>query len=92
MKFLSMWQEDNGKASFSRISTTIVLASWLAWVSFIVFNTKSLPGGMWEIGTLVGLLYGLNKAASAVAAIATASTATTMTSSSSVVTDTTKVS
>lgn len=77
MKFLSMWQETDGKASFSRISTTIVLASWLSWVSFIVFNTKSLPEGMWQIGTLVGLLYGLNKAATAIQAIATSTPAAT---------------
>lgn len=66
-----MWQEPDGKASFSRIATTVVLAAWLLWVSYCVYQTKSFPGGTWEVSAVIGVLYGVNKAADAATTIAT---------------------
>ena len=81
-----MWEEDDGKASFARISSALVLVSWLGWVNYIVFKTVALPSGMWEISTVVGVLYSLNKVATVVANSQKAS----VSSSVSTVTEATK--
>ncbi len=93
-KIIEAFEDPNGVLSFSRTSTAVVLAAWLTWVTIIVCNTKTLPSGMWEISTVVGVLYSLGKAAEVAAVIATASTTPTQatTTSSTVTTDTTKVS
>jgi hypothetical protein len=57
----SVLKEESGKTSFSRVSSALVLAAWLIWVTYIVFTTKTLPGGMWEVSTVIASLYSLNK-------------------------------
>jgi hypothetical protein len=66
LKFGDMFQEQDGKWSFARISSAVVLAAWLTWVSVCVCSTKTLPGNMWEVSTVVSTLYGLNKVATAI--------------------------
>ena len=65
--FLSIFYEPDGKLSFARIASTVVLALWLSWVSFIVFSTRALPSGTWEVSPVILALYSVNKVASAIA-------------------------
>ena len=62
----SIVKEEGGKVSFSRVSSALVLVAWLIWVSFIVFSTKTLPSGMWEVSTVIASLYSLNKVTTAI--------------------------
>lgn len=64
-RILQIFQDD-GLMSFSRVASSLVLIAWLVWCSFIVFQTRALPSGMWEISTVVASLYGLNKVSCAV--------------------------
>jgi hypothetical protein len=71
MKLTEMFKEPSGELSFSRIASFLVLVAWLTWCSYIVWNTRALPGGMWEISAVVGTLYGLNRITDAVKTVAT---------------------
>lgn len=62
-----MLKDSDGKLSFARIFTGIILTAWLLWVSYIVFTTKLFPSNTWEISTLVTALYGMNKVSAAIA-------------------------
>ena len=66
MKFWDILKELNGKLSFGRSASAVVLVAWLTWISFLVFSTKTLPAGMWEVGPVIVALYGLNKVAEAI--------------------------
>lgn len=52
--------EADGKASFSRIITTVVVAFAMGWVTVIVRHNFALPdfGGL---ALLIGTLYGINQ-------------------------------
>jgi hypothetical protein len=64
------FSEDNGKASFSRISTFIILVFELGWITFVTLSKGTIPdlGGP---ALFLVTLYGANKAATVASDIAT---------------------
>ncbi len=52
---------DQGTPSFSRVTTAVIVAAALFWISFIVYETRVIPdvGG---VVLLIGTLYGANVA------------------------------
>ena len=66
MTFLrSMFSEEDGKSSFSRVATALLLLLALGWVTHLVMRNHALPdfGGL---TIFISALYGLNKVGNAV--------------------------
>jgi len=61
-----VFSESDGTPSFSRVSTAVIVAFAMGWVTALVRINHQLPdfGGL---VLLIGTLYGVNKAAGAVA-------------------------
>jgi hypothetical protein len=60
------FSEEDGKASFSRIATFVLVAFAMGWVTVIVRHNYALPdfGGL---ALLIGTLYAVNKVSGAIA-------------------------
>lgn len=58
---------ENGEGSSTRVFTGFLIFAATAWISFLVFVNHAIPDITGIIG-LIGVLYGINKAASAVEA------------------------
>ena len=61
-----IFKDDNGKLSFSRVFTAIIIIFYLTWTSYIAYHTKQIPDIPDNLYLLVGVLYGTNKLASAI--------------------------
>ena len=67
--FQGIFQEDNGKWSFSRVSCAYTLFASTAWVTYALFIGGKIPdlGGLTGyVAATLGVLYGSNKIASAI--------------------------
>ena len=60
-----MFQEENGKWSFSRISTALILLFYLAISGYIAVTEKTIPDIPDNLYLLLLSLYGVNKLAGA---------------------------
>jgi hypothetical protein len=65
MRFIRELFSDEGKASFSRFGTFLLLLGTLFWVSYLVVKKETMPD-LASLTLLLVSLYGVNKAASAV--------------------------
>ncbi|WP_456400122.1 hypothetical protein [Persephonella sp.] len=66
MGFLKgLFKDDNGKWSFSRVSTAIILSFYLAISGYIAVTEKTIPDIPDNLYLLLLSLYGVNKLASA---------------------------
>jgi hypothetical protein len=65
MSFIRELFSDEGKASFSRFGTFLLLLGTLFWVSYLVVKKETMPD-LASLTLLLVSLYGVNKAASAV--------------------------
>lgn len=59
--FLSRLFSESGEASFSRVGSFLVLIFSLGWLTYIVWETRAVPG-LEGITFFVSSLYGLGKA------------------------------
>jgi hypothetical protein len=62
------FSEADGKPSFSRVATAVLIAFSLVWVTRLVEHNHALPD-FTGLCFFIGTLYGLNKAAAAASAI-----------------------
>lgn len=64
IEFVRSVFSDNGTGSFSRVTSFLVVASVLGWITRVVFKTNAIPdlsGAAMFLTTGVGVLYGTNK-------------------------------
>ncbi len=61
-----LFKDDNGKTSFSRVFTAIIIVFYLMWTSYIAYHTKELPDIPENLYLLLLSLYGVNKVATAI--------------------------
>jgi hypothetical protein len=61
MEFCKAMFSTEGTVSFGRVGGFLALVCSIAWVSWVVWNTKTIPelGG---VALFIGTLYGLSKA------------------------------
>lgn len=59
--FIHQLLSDSGQASFSRTGSCLALLCACAWISYIVWTTRALPG-LDGLTVFIGTLYGLGKA------------------------------
>ena len=60
-RFLGDLFSESGAASFARLGSFVALLSACAWVTYIVYKTRSLPG-LDGLTFFIASLYGLGKA------------------------------
>ena len=63
---MGLFKDDNGKTSFSRVFTAIIIVFYLMWTSYIAYHTKKLPDIPENLYLLLLSLYGANKIATAI--------------------------
>lgn len=56
-----MFREDNGKLSFSRVSSFILIVAYIIWASYIVVKEGRIPPIPPELVALISIAYGINK-------------------------------
>ena len=56
-----MFREQNGKVSFTRVSSFLLVLAYIAWASYIVFTKGKIPPMPMELVYLIGVAYGINK-------------------------------
>lgn len=56
-----MFRESNGKLSFTRVSSFLLVLAYIVWASFIVFTERRIPPMPMELVYLIGAAYGINK-------------------------------
>lgn len=56
-----MLREENGKLSFSRTSSFILIVAYIVWASFIVIKEGRIPAIPSELVALISIAYGINK-------------------------------
>jgi len=67
MDFLKgLFKDDNGKWSFSRVSTAVILLFYLAISGYIAVTEKTIPDIPDNLYLLLLSLYGVNKLAGAI--------------------------
>lgn len=64
-KLHEIFKESDGKVSFGRTASAIVLAAWLGWITFLVVWNHVLPELSGIIAPL-SALYGANKISTAI--------------------------
>lgn len=60
-----LFREPDGKPSFSRIASAVILAATLVWSSYIVIETQKIPD-LLGVTALVSSLYAVNRIGNAV--------------------------
>lgn len=60
-----IFKDDNGKTSFSRVFTALIIVFYLFWSGYIAFKTNKLPDIPDNLYLLLLSLYGVNKLAGA---------------------------
>ena len=65
-----MFREENGKWSFSRISTAIILLFYISFSGYIAITEKKIPDLPDNLYLLLLSLYGVNKFATALKSFA----------------------
>ena len=68
-QFLKQLFSESGEASFSRVGSFLALLFTCAWVSYLVWKTRALPG-LEGLTFFIGTLYGLGKAGETVQRVA----------------------
>ena len=61
-----LFKDDNGKTSFSRVFTALIIVFYLIWSGYIAFKTNKLPDIPDNLYLLLLSLYGVNKLAGAI--------------------------
>ena len=56
-----MFRENNGKVSFTRVSSFLLVLAYIAWASYIVFTKGKIPPMPMELVYLISIAYGINK-------------------------------
>ena len=56
-----MFKENNGKVSFTRVSSFLLVLAYIVWASYIVFTKREIPPMPMELVYLIGVAYGINK-------------------------------
>jgi hypothetical protein len=72
LDFVKQVFSENGQGSYSRSASGIIVASVIAWVSYVVFRSHTIPdltGPAAFLTTGVGVHYGTNKAPDILTAI-----------------------
>lgn len=67
----SVFSEDDGQGSYSRVASGAIVVATLAWVSHVVWKTGALPdltGPATFICLAAGSHYGINKASDIISA------------------------
>ncbi len=56
-----MFKERDGKTSFTRVSSFLLILAYIVWASYIVLSKGKIPPMPMELVYLIGAAYGINK-------------------------------
>lgn len=63
MRILEIFKEENGKWSFGRVASAVIILHHLFMSSYVVYETHSIPDIPDNLYLLIAALYGVNKIA-----------------------------
>jgi len=56
-----VFKEPDGKVSFTRVSSFLLVLAYIVWASFIVFQKGKIPDIPAQVVWLIGVAYSVNK-------------------------------